>query len=279
MAGQDFAGADTQWRFLNSGKQRGNVNMAIDMAMTLAASQGEAPATLRVYGWQPPTISLGYHQSEHDVDLDRCRKDHIDVVLRPTGGRAILHHNELTYAVSVPPNSPFFAEDIRSVYERLSLCLVRSLQRLDINVDFERAKKTPKDFSRGELSALCYASSVQHEIGIGRRKMVGSAQRRINGAVLQHGSILIGDEHLNISRYLAAKDEQWQQRVRDYMQKNTISLNEICPSPVTYDRLAVALKRGFEQELGITFVDSGLTQQELLHVESLKEKFAILNTD
>lgn len=252
--------------------------MAMDMAMTMAAAEGRAPATLRVYGWQPPAISLGYHQSEEDVDIERCRHHGIDVVLRPTGGRAILHANELTYAVSVPPGSPFFADDIRSVYERLSLCLVRSLQLLHVDVDFERAKKTPKDFSRGELSTLCYASSVQHEIAIGRRKLVGSAQRRINGAVLQHGSILIGDDHLDIALYLAAKDDSWRQRVRQYMQKNTVSLNEVSAQPLTYDHVARALKHGFAEELGITLMDSSLSDQERQQVESLSQKFSILRT-
>lgn len=252
------------------------MNMALDMAVTSAVAEGTAPATLRVYGWKPFAISLGYHQSEKDIELEQCRTDGIDVVLRPTGGRAILHAHEITYAVSLPPSSPFFAQDVQSVYKVISRCLVASLNRLGISVEFERALKTPKDFSRGELSTLCYASSVQYEISVGGKKLVGSAQRRINGSVLQHGSILIGEEHLHITKYLAAKNDAWRERVKRYMQKNTISLNQVSDKALNYNILANALKQGFEQELGITFANQDLTQAEMAHAQSLTSKFSIL---
>ena len=267
--------AQEAWRFIDSGLQRGAMNMALDMAMTQAAVAGNALPTLRVYGWRPPAISLGYHQSENDVDVARCRKDEIDVVLRPTGGRAILHQNELTYSVSIPPESIHFAPDIQSVYALISRALVAALRLLDVNVEFDRARKTPKDFSKGELSTLCYASSVKYEINIGRKKLVGSAQRRINGGVLQHGSILIGDEHLRIARYLAAKDDQWRERVRDFMKKNTVSLNQVSRSPITYAQAGAALKKGFARELGVEFVDDDFSVAELDHAEKIKQKFSI----
>lgn len=250
--------------------------MAFDMAMTEAAARGETLPTLRVYAWKPYSISLGYHQSEKDIELDICRRDGVDVVLRPTGGRAILHANELTYAVSIPPASPFFNKEILAVYDMISRCLVASLRSLNINVDFERARKTPKDFSRGELSSLCYASSVQYEISIGKRKLVGSAQRRINGSVLQHGSILIGDEHLQITKYLTAKNEAWRDRVKKYMEKNTATLSEVSENPLSYDLLANALRFGFQQELGIEFIDGELSAAEQQHAQKIAPKFSIL---
>jgi len=267
--------AGEQWRFIDSGKTDGAMNMALDMAMTKAASAGDALPTLRVYGWTPAAISLGYHQSEKDIDLERCRKDNIDVVLRPTGGRAILHDNELTYAVSIPPNSRFFAPDIHSVYALISRSLVAALRRLDVDVEFDRAGKTPKDFSKGDLSTLCYASSVKYEINIGRKKLVGSAQRRINGGVLQHGSILIGDEHLRITRYLAAKDERRRERLHKFMRENTISLNQVSEQAVAYSQIAAAMKLGFEEELGINFVKGDFSKTELEDAARLEPKFAI----
>lgn len=252
--------------------------MALDMAMTEAVAAGKVAPTLRLYSWRPWAISLGYHQSDQDVDVQRCRADHIDVVLRPTGGRAILHANELTYAVALPPSSPFFLKDVLTVYEIISRSLVRSLTLLGIDVDFERAKKTPKEFARGDLSTLCYASSVQYEIGINGRKLVGSAQRRINGSALQHGSILIGEEHLQITKYLSAKSESWRQRVKQYMQKNTISLNQVSDQKIDYNTLANALKSGFEQELGITFVEQDTSTAELQQARKIVSKFSILAT-
>jgi len=264
------------WRFVDSGPQPGATNMALDMAMTQMVAEKKAPPTLRLYGWFPPAISLGYHQSENDVDVNRCRLDNIDVVLRPTGGRAILHANELTYAVSIPPSSPFFHQDIQSVYEIISRCLVTSLKQLGIDVDFERVKKTPKDFSRGELSTLCYASSVQNEICLGRRKLVGSAQRRIQGSVLQHGSILIGDEHLSITNYLTAPNEAWRDRVRQYMQKNTISLNQVSDSAVAYETLANTLFVGFQKELEVELQRGDISETEWRRAKQLEKKFSIL---
>ncbi len=244
--------------------------------MTEAVARDEALPTLRVYAWQPHAISLGYHQSEQDIDLKTCKKDRVDVVLRPTGGRAILHANELTYAVSIPPSSPFYDKDILAVYDVISRCLVASLKTLEINVDFERARKTPKDFSRGELSSLCYASSVQYEISIGKRKLVGSAQRRINGCVLQHGSILIGEEHLQITKYLAAKNEAWRERVKKYMHNNTASLSEITTKALSYEVMVNALRQGFRDELGIEFVDSEMSAAEVEHARKIESKFSIL---
>jgi lipoyl(octanoyl) transferase len=264
------------WRFIDSGSLPGSYNMAADMAMTLAAARGEQPATLRVYNWQNPTISLGYHQSEQDIDLDRCREEGVDVVFRPTGGRAILHQNEVTYAVVLPPASPFYAPEIQSVYEFISRCLVRALRLLDVDVDFERSKKSPADFAHEELSTLCYASSIKYEISIDGRKLIGSAQRRINHGVLQHGSILVGDEHLNITRYLTVRDERLRRLIRDYMEKNTISLQQARKTAFNKSQLVSSLRRAFAEELGIQFVDASLSENEHREALSLQSKFAVL---
>lgn len=267
--------ADAVWRFVDDGAALGSYNMALDMAMTLAASRREAPATLRLYEWQNPTISLGYHQSEADIDLDRCRADGVDVVFRPTGGRAVLHQNEVTYAVVLPPDCPFFRADIMGVYELISRCLVRSLRMLDVDVEFERSKKSPVTLAHDELSALCYASSAQYEIVVGGRKLVGSAQRRINNGVLQHGSILVGDEHLNITHYLA-RDERGRRRVRDYMNRHTVSLQQVCLQPVVRQQLKALIKQAFVEELRVEFIDGAPAESERAEALKLKNKFAVL---
>lgn len=267
--------ADTRWRFIDNEAALGSYNMALDMAMTLAASRGEAPATLRLYEWQNPTISLGYHQSETDIDLDRCRADGVDVVFRPTGGRAVLHHNEVTYSVTLPPDSPFFRADIMGVYELISRCLVRALRLLNVEVEFERSKKSAPGMAHDELSALCYASSAQYEIVVNGRKLVGSAQRRISNGALQHGSILVGDEHLNITHYLA-RDERGRRRVRDYMQRHTVSLQQVCAQPVVKQQLKALLKQAFAEELQIEFVDGVPSESECAEALKLQNKFAVL---
>jgi len=266
------------WRFIYDGARDGALNMALDMAMTQSVAADQYPPTLRLYTWNPSAISLGYHQSEDDISLDRCRDHGIDVVWRPTGGRAILHAAELTYAVALPPTSAYYHADISSVYELLSRCLVRGLKQVRGEVDFKRAEKTPKALSRGELSSLCYATSIRYEIAVAGKKLVGSAQRHINGGVLQHGSILIDKDHLRIVEFMSAKNEMWRERVQRYMEQNTISLNQLSGHPVRLDALVAAVKAGFENELNIHFVDTILSDDEYKTARSLLKKFSIVKT-
>ena len=232
--------------------------MAVDR---LLADSGQP--CLRVYGWNPPAISLGYHQPLDEVDFDKCQQDTIDVVLRPTGGRAVLHARELTYAVVLPQSSPFYDTRVLPVYETISKAIIASLQRLDLPVEWEPSQKTMKNLSKGALASICYASTVQYEIGYQGKKLVGSAQRRIGGAVLQHGSMLIGDKHLDLPFYLKRGDEHYKKMIREVMLKHTICLDQISHTKVSYDQLAMALRQGFAKSLDIEFYDQPLTAEEL----------------
>jgi len=263
-----------RWRLIDSGSLPGHLNMAIDMALAKFTSSGNSFPTVRFYGWSPAAISLGFHQSSKEIDTELCEKDGVDVVIRPTGGRAILHAEELTYAVSLPANSRYYDKDIMTVYERLSRCLVSGLNQLNIPVTFEKADKTPKNFSRGELSSLCYASSIQHEIGYNGKKLVGSAQRRFDGAALQHGSILIGRRHLDLPNYLAQKTIERKKAMRRYMEANTICLNDLSSIPVSYSDVAEAIKNGFEEELDIEFFVDELSGDEMAKARELQENFS-----
>jgi lipoate-protein ligase A len=280
------------WRFINSGNLPGSRNMALDTALARLAGDGKAQPVgggmarptdggaaqpiLRLYGWRPPAISLGFHQSPDDLDLEKCKNDGLDVVMRPTGGRAILHAEELTYAVILPESSRFFQPDIMSVYRLLSRCLVAGLEKVDVDVRFERAPAIPGKFARGELSTMCYASSVQYEIGFAGKKLVGSAQRRFERSVLQHGSILIGRRHLDITRYLSEKKTARPDALRGYLESHTICLNDICKKPVSYDQLVPAVRRGFEEQLGIAFTDSDVTGRESEAADMCEEDHALL---
>ncbi len=226
---------------------------------------------MRLYGWTPHAISLGYHQRKEEIDLELCREKGIDIVSRPTGGRAILHADELTYSVIMPESSQYYEKEISKVYEEISQCLVAGLNMLNFPVEFERAVQTPKDFSKGELSSMCYASTVQHEISYQGKKLVGSAQRRLNGVVLQHGSILIGNDHLDIANYLSGKSSEAKEKIKSFMMKKTICLNDLSNgNTVSYSDLAAAIKSGFEEKLYIKFLETELTPREVKTVEKIK---------
>jgi len=259
------------WRYINTGPLDGATNMAIDMALAQCMTLNGHYPVLRVYGWNPPAVSLGYHQKLLDINKDLCRQDGIDVVFRPTGGRAILHGDELTYAVILPKSGYFAGADIHKIYELISRCLISALNSLDFKVSFDRAEATPHDFSRGELSTLCYAAAIRYEICYQKKKLVGSAQRQFENAILQHGSILIGPYHLELTRYLAQNDAERRRQIREFLENKTVCLNDISNHPVTFSELAVAVKNGFSRELDIKFLDTELTERELEKVHFLLE--------
>lgn len=256
------------WRFVNSRARAGDLNMAIDR---LLAEQSR-PA-LRLYAWNPPAISLGFHQSLADVNLELCSKDGIDVVQRPTGGRAVLHAEELTYAVVLPRSSSFYHHSVLSVYEAISKAIIRSLRHLDLPIEWEPAQKSPQHLSKSGLSSVCYASTAQYEIGYQGKKLVGSAQRRIGEGVLQHGSVLIGEKHLDLPFYLKRGDPRTKQSIQDYMRKHTICLNQISDPPLSFDSLMAAFKFGFAQELDIEWQDQDLSPREWTRAKDNRDMY------
>lgn len=181
------------WRYLDTGPASGADNMAMDEKLLAEAVKGSAAPVLRFYTWDPPAVSLGRFQDEAtSVDLAACRKHGIDVVRRVTGGRAVLHRHELTYSVISPSDNDLFPNDVLGTYKVLAAGLLAGLARLGVSAEMvsptgdraEMVKRNPKEPS-------CFSSPSWYEILANGRKIAGSAQRRLAGAFLQHGSILI----------------------------------------------------------------------------------------
>src|SRR2546426_2444691 len=182
------ASMSDDWRLLVDAPAGGAWNMAVDEVLLDGVAAGTTPPTLRFYEWTPPCLSLGYFQPFDVVDLDGCRALGVEVVRRPTGGRAILHDRELTYSVALP--APLLGHDagILPSYRRLSLALQAGLRRLGINVGLAPESETP---TRAVHGPACFDRPSAHEILLQGRKAGGSAQVRRAGALLHHGSILI----------------------------------------------------------------------------------------
>src|SRR2546422_2374683 len=180
--------SDAAWRLLLDPPAEGAWNMAVDEVLLDGVAAGSAPPTLRFYTWTPACLSLGYFQAFGVVNVEGCRGLGIDIVRRPTGGRAILHDRELTYSVALP--APLLGHDagILPSYRRLSLALQAGLRRLGINVGLAPESETP---TRAVHGPACFDRPSAHEILLQGRKLVGSAQVRRAGALLQHGSIVI----------------------------------------------------------------------------------------
>ena len=252
-----------RWLLMQDGPRDSFTNMAVDVAMVQTLPQ---PA-LRLYTWEPWAVSLGYHQSLADLDFERLRADGIDVVRRPTGGRAVLHAEELTYCVTLPASHPWNGESIERVYRWISEALAAGLRTLGLPVT---AAPRPQQEQNYAHHAACFAQSVRFEIDLFGKKLVGSAQRRFPQGVLQHGSILIGTAHAKLPQYFRMSKQPAEAGSEPL---TAISLREALPEPVSANDVARAVIAGFEQTFGIVFQSFRPDNQWHATVAELREQF------
>jgi len=179
--------AHRRWRLLVDPPADGAWNMAVDDALLeRAAADEEFLPTLRVYGWEPAALSLGRNQrAEGAHNPDYLRSQSIDLVRRPTGGSAVLHEYERTYAVVARVGREPFTSGVVETYGRIAAVLCDALERLGLSADeYSPSRRVQAD------SVACFSEPSAHEIAVAGRKLIGSAQRRRRRAFLQHGSIL-----------------------------------------------------------------------------------------
>jgi lipoate-protein ligase A len=210
------------------------MNMAIDEAVMTGLREGHSTPVLRVYKWEPPTITIGYFQPASDIRFADCARDGIGVVRRLTGGRAVLHHEELTYSILCTETdfSPFSK---RELFLFIARCLVESLDRLGIH---SRVAEKSRGSSR---SPNCFAAPAQYEIeSDAEGKLIGSAQVIKGGVVLQHGAIPLTGSYTTIARYLNCDSLSF---------KAASSLNRVAAIEVGEQQLLGALKLGFGKHL------------------------------
>lgn len=231
------------WSVIISGEHNGRYNMDFDL--WLAQNYTPGNAILRLYQWNPYCISLGANQSFDDVDLEKAGKENIEVVKRPTGGRAILHSEELTYSVIYPLENNSSA---RNLYNQINQALRNGLIEFDqslTGIELEHNQPDFKEFYKSELSAICFAVSARSELNFDGKKIVGSAQRKIGDVILQHGSILCGDFHRKIVDYLNI-DLSKRNEILDEITGTTIDLKTALNYPIDYYKLIKAILKGFE---------------------------------
>jgi lipoate-protein ligase A len=270
---QTFPGELTRstWRLLDTGLRSGATNMAIDEAILWAVAEGRSPPTLRFYGWEPPCVSVGYAQRlRGEVDLELCQRKGYHWVRRPTGGRAVLHIDELTYSVTVPQVEPRAAGDILTSYRRLSLGLVAGLKSLGCDASQAGIQV---DGVPGDASAACFEVASDYEVTALGRKLIGSAQTRRRGVVLQHGALpLTGDvSRLVEVLVLASRDRGM---LRERLLQSAIALDEATGRSVTYREAAGALAAGFAQALNLALEPGGLSLEERASAAQLRARYA-----
>lgn len=219
----------------------GRYNMDFDLQRAVQHEAGKAPPMLRFYGWKPWAVSLGANQKESDFNSEKLNEYGFDLVRRPTGGRAVLHGNEITYSFVCPLNNGLKPQD---VYREIHYFLVKGLKMLGATeLNFEKSQTNFNEFYKREaVSISCFASSARYEIEWKGKKIVGSAQRVFGSTLLQHGSILLGPGYELIAEVANLKDDKAREILRYHIKSHSISIAEIIGKDVTFEQALETFK-------------------------------------
>lgn len=253
------------WRLILHPAARGPWNMAVDEAILEATGRGESSPTLRLYAWQPACLSLGYAQPVQNIDKPSLTALGWDLVRRPTGGRAILHTDELTYAIIAPLSEPRVRGTVLESYSRLAQALVHSLHLLSVPAEI-----TGTNPNHGPLTQpICFEQPSDYEIVADGKKILGSAQARRLGGVLQHGSLPLHGDLTRITKGLWFSNEKSRQEAAAYLLNRATTVEMILGQPVSWEQAAHAFIEAFQRTLNLTFKQETLTDAEIQRANEL----------
>jgi lipoate-protein ligase A len=262
------------WRFIDSGLNDAATNMAMDEAILIAHSEGKVPPTIRFYGWSPPTLTVGYFQKlEAEIDLEEVRRRKLGLVRRMTGGRAVLHADELTYSVIISEQE--MPQSVIEAYRQISEGLLYGFRSLGLDAHFSvPLSDEEKKQLKNPRSAVCFDAPSWYELVVEGRKVAGSAQTRQKGVVLQHGSIPLTldiDELFDVFKF---SSEEVKQRLKRRFPQKAVAINELRSAPATLAEVKEAFRNGFALAFNTELVEGKLTKEEELLVQQLvKEKY------
>jgi lipoate-protein ligase A len=259
-----------RWRLLLDFDQPGAWHMAADEALHACFALGRDRPILRLYSWSPPCLSLGYAQPVAEVDREACAHAGVKVVRRPSGGRAVLHDRELTYAVVAAVDDPTIGGGIGQSYRAIAAGLLGGLRAL--GVDAALAPGSPAGDAAARRSGACFAAATRHEVLWRGRKLVGSAQLRRDGVLLQHGSILLDRSRIGLAALLSApRPETLARRLAGASATVAEATGARLDPPVAAERFAA----GFAAALGLALDPDNLTAAERTAANgTLNERYA-----
>jgi len=261
----------THWRLLDTGPAAGAYNMALDDAILACRARGQAPPTLRFYAWRPPALSLGrFQRAEGAADVRALERLGIDLVRRPTGGRAVLHDREVTYSVVVSEDS--LGGSVLEAYLTLSEGLVAGLERLGVEASLYNPRRGGAPGHGDRQPAACFEIGSAYEVAVAGKKLVGSAQVRRDGAVLQHGSILLELRAKVVAEAMGVRPDRVE-RAAARLRANATSLAEVMGRVPEYGEVASAIAAGFSDALGVALEPGGLTDAERELAEKLRRSY------
>lgn len=262
--------AGRSWRLLVDRDSAGAANMARDVAMLEAVAAGKALPSLRLYGWDPPCLSLGRHQGVEAADLDFCRTEGIDVVRRPTGGRALLHHLELTYAVVAPLGAAPLPRGLQEAYRLICSALVRAMRSLGVAAELTGGEVN-LELPGPRTTIPCFEAPAGGEVVVRGRKLVGSAMRAHAGAILQHGAIVLDwDGRLQAGSMGLADDSM--------LRPHITTLADELGRPAHRGELEGAVLAAFSEVLSLSLAAAPLNAAEAARERELAASFVIENS-
>lgn len=266
----------TSWRVIETWEAPGAYHMALDEAMSILVGKGQVPPTLRLYTWQPSALSLGMHQVLHrSIDRESARRLGVDIVRRPSGGRTVFHDMEVTYSIILPESMPGIPRSIREAFRLLTQGLVQAYHLLGIAQAalYEPPHDTPS--SHKTDSPVCFEDPGESELVIHGKKAAGSAQARLHGALLQHGSVPLRYDEDKMFQLFYFPNETARAKARQRFQQTATSIEAALGETVTPEAVNIALRDGFARALGVKWTEENLTDEEKQLTEKLMhEKYA-----
>lgn len=260
-----------QWRYIVTEGMSPEMNMAVDEAILIAHSEGKVPPTVRFYTWNPATLSIGYFQkAEKEIDLEKVAAAGLGFVRRPTGGRAVLHDQELTYSVIVSEDHPKMPTSVTEAYKVISMGLLHGFQQLGLKAEMvSLATEEEKEKYSSPGSSACFDSPSWYELVVEGKKVAGSAQTRQKGVILQHGSILLNMDVELLFSLLRFPSDRVKERMMASFRQKAVTINEVSPRPVGLAEAILAFRQGFASGLEVELVEAELTPEEQALAEEL----------
>lgn len=261
----------TSWRLLITPPAPGSWNMAIDESILEHSWSGDSLPTLRLYAWQPACLSLGHAQPFADVDTARLRARGWEVVRRATGGRAILHTDELTYSVTGPSEDPLLSGGVLESYNRIAQALLLAVKNLDLPVEMKKEKAN----THATPNPVCFEVPSTYEITVDGKKLIGSAQARKKEGVLQHGSLPLTGDLTRICQALVFETEEAREEASRRLLSRATTVESALGRVVSWETAADSFIHAFETQLGLCFEKGELSESESRRAEELvREKYA-----
>ncbi|NLW30393.1 MAG: lipoate--protein ligase family protein [Fibrobacter sp.] len=251
-------------RFIIDSSHDGAFNMAADQYL-LRQSVSENQIIIRFYTWSVPTITIGYMQKPALVlDTYKMVQESVGWVRRPTGGRAVMHYEDLTYSCMFPKSLKFMGSTVRESYNLITKCLLRGLGYAGISCEAHDSYDQLLEVKR-EVKLPCFLAPNRDEVMVNGKKLIGSAQRRVTDSILQHGSMPLTDYYRKLPHFLKLSQKE-QISQSDLLKKKSICIREL-DKTLDIDTLVESLKKGFADIFNLDCTDQKFTNDELQTIE------------